>query len=341
MRLAVRLIATIPVFLILLGAEAIARLEFRLRHGYSFDESFVYVPDRELIFVNNPKSHVYSHRRSRRYGPFFISPPRDDERQRILVLGGSTSKALPDGSDWPAVFERLATEDQPIAVVNMGHDGYGTGQIRWLYRHYREEIKPRGIIVFEGWNYRGVLTSRLGYRPVNACSSFDSRVQCVSASLINHSSAYSRVFHVFSRLAEPECRKPEPYGEMREWFEEFHEVIKEMQQRDEVFLVLFPGLVMRDDIRPLVAERFPCIAKHFDVHRAEYQARIVAIKRIAHLLGVPILDARPAYAMLTPHQHIQHFFDRAHQTAEGNRLLGETLYREFRAWSRRVSVPAK
>ncbi len=330
------------------GGEALSRAEFGLRHGYSYVESLAYVPHEELVFQNNPRNHQWRQDPGRRYDFFFIPPLSTGyPTPRIWVLGESTSAARPDGSDWPTVFQGLISEARgaPVRVVNMGHDGYGTGHIRWLYSHYREKVNPAAIIVFSGWNYRGIISSPVfSYRPVNACSRFDGWPQCLSAFLVNHSAAYGRLIHLYGKLrssvltpynphlyvlADRCDGPPPPYPELAEWEEEFREVVRTMSWHSQVFLVLFPGLAMRDDVRSELPLGFRCIAQHFDAYRAEYDARIAVVRRVGQELGLPLLDGRSVYLKQPPRAHVSYFTDLAHQTPEGNRLLAQAIYTEF------------
>lgn len=331
--------AALPTLVVLGSVEALSRAELRLRHGYSYVESLAYVPHGELVFHNNPRHHKWRRDPNRRYDFFFIPPlASSDPTLRIWVLGGSTSAAQPDGSDWPTVFQDLVLEARgaPVRMVNMGHGGYGIGHIRWLYHHYRKKVNPAAIIIFSGWNYRGIMSSPVfSYRPVNACSRFDGWLQCLSAFLINHSAAYGRLFHLGLTLSHryapaDRCgRPPPPYPELAQWEGEYRETVRAVAREHQVFLVLFPGLAMRDDVRPELPLRFRCIAEHFDVYRAQYEARIAVIRRVGQELGLPFLDARRAYMELSPRVHVSHFTDLAHQTLEGNRLLAKAIHAEF------------
>ncbi len=333
------LVAALPTLVALGAVEGLSRVELWLRHGYSYVDSLAYVPDGELVFHNNPRHHEWGRDPSRRYDFFFIPPLAvSNPAPRVWVLGESTSAARPDGSDWPAVFQNLVLEARgtPVRVVNMGHEGYGIGHIRWLYHHYREKVNPVAIIIFSGWNYRGIVSSPVfSYRPVNSCSRFDGWFQCLSAFLINHSAAYGRLFHLVQRLRQlsgstDRCGSPlPPYPELAQWEEEYRETVSGMAREHRVFLVLFPGLVMRDDASPELLLRFRCIAEHFVVHRAEYVARIAVIRRIGQELRLPLLDARSAYLGLPPRAHVSLFTDLAHQTPEGNRLLAKAIHAEF------------
>jgi len=333
------LVALLPTLVALGVVETVSRVEFQLRHGYSYYESIAYVPHSELTFSNNISHHSWRDEPTPRYDLFFIPPPPvDEKRRRIWVLGGSTSAARPDGRDWPTVFQDVVLEgsDAPLLVVNMAHDGYGIGHIRWLYYHYRKKVNPSTIIIFSGWNYRGIVSSSVSsYRPVNACSRFDPWLRCFSALLINHSAAYGRLFHLYLRLVDYYNRgdrcghPPQPYSELAEWESEYRKTVRVMAEDYRVLLVLFPGLAMRDDIRAKLPHRLRCIAVHFDAYRAEYEARITVIRRIGQELALPLLDARSPYLNLPPQVHVSFFRDLAHQSPKGNRFLAKVIEREF------------
>ena len=121
---------------------------------------------------------------------FVLIPPLDEASpsQRLWVLGGSTSAAMPDGSDWPAQLQGLLV-DQPVRVVNMGHEGYGSSQIDWLWRHEHDHVRPAAVVVFDGWNYRGAVASRHAFQPFNAPAPGDPWPRRLSGALIEWSAA--------------------------------------------------------------------------------------------------------------------------------------------------------
>lgn len=318
------LFALAPCAVLLSGAEGIARLDLRMRRGYSYAESLAYVPEQELVFKNNPRAHLWRDHPTRRFGPFFIHPPGPPRLGRVWVLGGSTSAARPDSSDWPAAAGRLNT--QLSDMVNMGHDGYGTGQLLIVFRRYAREMAGDELIFFEGWNYRGSASSDVAsYRPVNTCSRFDGVAHCVSAKLINASALYGRLFHLRQRQSTG-CSQPQPYPETDLYSKDLQMALAEMKSDGrKLSVVLFPGLAMRHDVRELIREAQPCVYEHFAAHRRDYEHRIEVLSAAAKAAGVPVLDARPAYLALPPRHFAALFTDLAHQTAEGNAVLAEAL----------------
>ena len=93
------------------AVETVARVAFRIVHGYPYAAHHAFLPDPALVYHNNPDYFVWAARPRVRDGFFFI-PPLDDANpsQRLWILGGSTSAAQPDGSDWPAQLQELQLE---------------------------------------------------------------------------------------------------------------------------------------------------------------------------------------------------------------------------------------
>lgn len=320
--------------------ETAARVGFRAVRGHTYAAHHAFLPDEALVYHNNPGYFLWRERPRVREGFFFI-PPLDDANpsQRLWVLGGSTSAAQLDGSDWPAQLQD-ALAGQAVRVVNMGHEGYGSSQIAWLWQHEHDRVRPASVVVFEGWNYRGAAASRLGFRPFNAPSPFDGRLRRASAALVDRSAAYgSAAAYLYKHSRRDPCGNTSRYPEMREWEDELTAALARMARRDRVFLVLFPGLAMRDDVRPFLGREWDqrCVAEHFDFYRAEYDDRQAVLARAAAASGAVPIDVRPAYRALPAAEHAACFRDFCHQTREGNALLARTLRREL---VRRGALPA-
>jgi hypothetical protein len=312
--------------------EGAARGLFRARHGHSYAEHHAFLPDRALVYHNNPDYFLWHDRPRVRDGFFFI-PPLDDANpsQRLWVLGGSTSAAQVDGSDWPALLQE-ALSDSAVRVVNMGHEGYGSSQIAWLWDHERDHVRPASVVVFEGWNYRGAMVSPRGFRPFNAPSPFAGPLGRLSAALVDRSAAYgSAAAYAYKHTRRDPCGDRVRYPEMREWEAELTEALTRMAQRDRVFLVRFPGLAMREDVRPFLGHDWDqrCVAEHFAFYRAEYDDRQAVLERAAARSGAVPIDARTPYLALPPAEHAACFRDFCHQTREGNVLLARTLRHEL------------
>lgn len=315
-----------------LAIEGLARPLFRRSHGHAYSHHHAFVPDSALVFHNNPDYFTWEGRPRDRDGFFFI-PPLDDANpsQRLWVLGGSTSAALPDGSDWPAQLQGLLA-DQAVRVVNMGHEGYGSSQIEWLWEHEHDHVRPAAVVVFEGWNYRGARASRHAFKPFNTSAPFDSWPRRASAALIDWSAAYGGAFaYVHKHQPRDPCGALVPYPEMAEWESELTAMLTRMARRDRVFLVRFPGLAMRDDVQGRLGREWDqrCVADHFAYYRSEYQVRQEVLDRAAARAGVPTLDARTPYLRLPPDSFVSCFRDFCHQGPGGNALLARVLQREL------------
>jgi hypothetical protein len=322
------------------AVETVARVAFRIVHGYPYAAHHAFLPDPALVYHNNPDYFVWAARPRVRDGFFFI-PPLDDANpsQRLWILGGSTSAAQPDGSDWPAQLQD-ALADRAVRVVNMGHEGYGSSQLAGLWEHEHDRVRPASVVFFEGWNYRGALTSRRGFRPANAPSPFDGPLPRLSAALVDHSAAYgSAAAYLHKHSRRDPCGDTTRYPEMGAWEAELTAALARMARRDRVFLVLFPGLAMRDDVRPFLGRDWNqrCVAEHFAFYRAEYDDRLAVLERAAAASGALTLDARPAYRALPPDAHAACFRDFCHQTRAGNALLARTLRHEL---TRQGALPA-
>ena len=325
-------LALLPLVFLGVMAEGASRVAFRRLHGHSYDEHHAFLPHPELVFQNNPRYFPWKGWPRQRFEFFFIRPLDDaNPSERLWVLGGSTSAAQPDGSDWPAILQGMEA-GAAVRVVNMGHEGYGTGQVRWLYEHEHDRVRPAAVVVFDGWNYRGSMDSRYGFQPLNAVSRFDRWPRRLSAALLNHSAAYSSAFVYYAKhhRGDP-CGSTLRFPEMAEWEAELRGTLSEMARRDRVFLVVFPGLAMRDDVRPVLGPQPDqrCVAVRFAFHRAEYDDRIAVLTRAGQQAGVTVLDARQRYLGLDPATHASYFRDFCHQNREGNDFLAHVLAREL------------
>ena len=320
--------AALPTFLFVGTGEIFARLELRLIRGYSYAEALAYVPDPDLVYRHNPFYRAWKHKPNSSYDFFFIPPPRDDgPSPRILVLGGSTSEARPDGMDWPTVMEAATG----ATVINLGHSGYGTSQLHILYERYAVKVRPDVVVVFSGWNRRGSATSRFGWRPPNASSPFDRWPQRTSAFLINYSALYGRFWNLITdRFLSPECvTGEEPTEEAAMWVREYKELSREILRDQPLYIVLFPSLAMRSDAKTKLPPSLTCLADKFDATHENYLETIQTIQAIGEEVGATFLDIRPDYLELPIGVHVSYFRDQIHQTAEGNRFLAEAIGREL------------
>src|SRR5262249_29974359 len=143
--------------------------------------------------------------------------------------------------------------DQAVRVVNMGHEGYGSSQMAWLWEHERDLVRPAAVVVFEGWNYRGAMRSHYAFLPWNAYAPGDGWTHRLSASLVDWSAAYgtARAF-LYKHSRRDPCGSTARYPETSQWEAELTELLGRMARRDRVYLVRFPGLAMREDVRPLL-----------------------------------------------------------------------------------------
>lgn len=308
-----------------LGFEGAARLEYRLRNGHAYADGLAYVPDPNLVYRPNPRHHSWEGRGEELLGELPEPAVCAGSLPCLWILGGSTSEPRADASDWPAVAQGLLRGR--YVVRNLARSGYGTGQMRWLYAH-RVRPRPRGdvVVVFEGWNGRGALTSPYGWRPVNTVSRFDRWPQHLSAFLINHSAFYGRLWHAVNGAFSEPCSAAElPETELQEWAREFGNLLREASQRHRVLVVAYPGLAMRDDARGSLLPEHACIASRWQEQRAFYERRIALVRAMTEGIAAGVLDPTPAYRALSPARHVALFTDAAHQTVDGNRLLGMTL----------------
>lgn len=326
------LLLLLQLSLIFTALELAASLVYRLKHGRSIQSQMRVIPHDPLVFQKNPELDG---------DPFRIPPESTGaDKVRILVLGASTSQTEPYGNDWPAAFEKLfpSAARARTFIINMSVGGYGSSQVRWVYERYRDEVRPDIVIIFDGWNYRGAMTTPHAYVPPNTCSRFSGPLRCGSAWLVRHSTLYALL------AAAVDARRARTRGLGREftseerasmtaecaaWELELRDLLTVATRRDRVFLVLFPGLAMRADARAEASGHLPGFARHWESARFDYDLRMAALLRAASASGVRTLDARPAYLRLPAGRFVSFFIDSMHQTPEGNRFLAETLYREL------------
>jgi hypothetical protein len=325
-------LAVTSVVLCALAVEGAARVWFRHRRGHSYAEHHAFRPDRALVYHNNPDYFAWRDRPNDREGFFFIPPLNDaSPSQRLWVLGGSTSAAMPDGSDWPAQMQGLLA-GQAVRIVNMGHEGYGSSQMAWLWENEHDRVRPASVVVFEGWNYRGAARSLHAFLPFNAAAPGQGWPRRVSAALVDWSAAYGSAYaYLYKRRRRDPCGGQARYPEMAEWESELSDLLTRMARRDRVYLVRFPGLAMREDVRGLLGPQWDqrCVAEHFELYRAEYEDRQAVLARAAARSGVTQLDARTPYLALPPETVVGYFRDFCHQTREGNAFLARVLREEL------------
>lgn len=302
--------------------EVAARAEFRWRHGYPYSQALAYVPHPDLVYRLNPDH--YEWRQAGRKPPFDpAAASTEDPRPRVWVLGGSTSEAHADRTEWPATLQKRIPS---VHVINSALSGYGTSQMTWLYRTYEQRVKPEAVIVYEGWNGRGAITSAYGWRPANAPSRYDTVGQALSERMVNVSALYGRLWNVIDANRSSQCHGPaQPPDELKEWAREYEGLAREIAKSHPVYLVVFPGLAMRDDARPVLTPSLHCVEQTWSAQRTYYETQVASIREIAARLGLQPLDATLPYQGLSAKDHVSLFVDAVHQTAQGNEILGNAI----------------
>jgi hypothetical protein len=323
--------------------EAGGRVWFWHRYGHSFEAHHVFHPHPDFVFALNPRDDAWSGLPRDHEGFFHIPPLRASDGPRLWTLGGSTTAANPDGSDWPHVLQLLLAP-AGMRVVNMGHGGWGTDQLHRLYRAERARVRPSVVLLHDGWNYRGATATRNAFVPLNAASPFDAWSIRLSAWLTDHSAFYAALR--MSTRAHPRCGTAFVYPEKSEWEQDFRALVSDMNG-DNLYVVLYPSLAMRDDVQPFLHLSRPehrCVAEHFDLYHKEYESRMAILDRVTRELGVKRIDTRPDFAGLPPRQFAAMFQDFGHLERDGNRLLAlsiESALRERGVLPPGYSLPAE
>jgi hypothetical protein len=317
-------LAVVPLVVVTALAELGGQAWFWHRYGHSFESHHVFHPHPAYVFAFNPQDSNWAGRPRDHDGFFHIPPLQASDGPRIWALGGSTTAAIPDGSDWPSTLQSLVAPEG-VRVVNMGHGGWGTDQVHRLYRAERERVKPLAVVLHDGWNYRGASATRHAFLPLNAASPFDAWPARLSCWLTDHSALYAAVR--VSERSHPHCGTAFVFPEKAEWEEDFRSLLSDMRGED-LHVVLYPSLAMREDVRPFLHLERPehrCVAEHFEVYREEYEARMAVIEKVARAQGVDLLDVRPTFAQVPAKAFASLFQDFGHLEPDGNRLLAQRL----------------
>ena len=323
-------LAVVPLLLVSALAEIGGRVWFWHRYGHAFEAHHTFHPHPSYVYAYNPRDHEWAGRPRDHEGFFHIPPlesgdvPLGPRRKGLENL--RFYAASPDGTDWPSALQKQVASDG-VRVVNMGHNGWGTDQVHRLYRAERDRVKPFAVVLHDGWNFRGASATRYAVLPLNAASPFDPWPTRLSAWLTDRSALYAAVrvgAHHHTR-----CSTATIFPEKAEWEEDFRSLLSDMRGEN-LHVVLFPSLTMREDVRPFLDLRSPeqrCVAEQFDLYRGEYEARVAVVERVARSLGVDLLDVRPAFARLPAEQFASLFRDFAHLEPDGNRLLAGLIDR--------------
>jgi hypothetical protein len=311
------------------ATEVGGRAWFWHRYGHSFEAHHVFHPHPDFVFALNPRDEAWS-ALPRDHDSFFHIPPlRASDGPRLWALGGSTTAANPDGSDWPQALQQLLAPTG-VRVVNMGHGGWGTDQLHRLYRAERARVRPFVVLLHDGWNYRGATATRNAFVPLNAASPLDAWPVRLSAWLTDHSAFYAALR--MTTRTHPPCGTAFVYPEKSEWEQDLRALLSDMSGED-IHVILYPSLAMREDVRPFLHLSRPehrCVAEHFELYRAEYEARIAILERVTRELGVDRIDTRPDFSDLPPRLFGALFQDFGHLEPQGNRLLALSIERALR-----------
>lgn len=319
-------LAVVPLLLVFALAEMGGRVWFWHRYRHSFEAHHTFHPHPSYVFAYNPRDDEWAGRPGDHEGFFHIPPLEFCDGPRLWALGGSTTAASPDGTDWPSALQKRVAREG-VRVVNMGHNGWGTDQVHRLYRAERDRVKPFAVVLHDGWNFRGASATRYAVQPLNAASPFDPWPTRLSAWLTDRSALYAAVR--VGTHAHTHCSTATIFPEKAEWEEDFRSLLSDMRGEN-LHVVLFPSLTMREDVRSFLDLRSPeqrCVAEQFGLYRGEYEARIAVVERVARAVGVDLLDVRPAFASLPAEQFASLFRDSAHLEPDGNRLLARLINR--------------
>jgi len=149
------LLIVLSVLAVIIIVEGGTRFLIYLRYGEpaTGQNKLEYFP--YLVFVESPKKHRLPVKNLNRPSGLSLretlerNPPPHDIRYRILVLGGSTARGLPDNLLISA-FQTLTNKE--VEVINLAGAGYIVNQELVLLALYGITLMPDMIISLDGAN---------------------------------------------------------------------------------------------------------------------------------------------------------------------------------------------
>ena len=193
-KVSIRLAGIILLILLALAAallliEGLCR--FSVLHNLSFPPHLLKY-DKELGYRYNPH-HPFS-----RAGFRGISEarPRKKDVTRIVCLGESSTSCdmLEDGSKtWPYRLQQRmngCSKEHSFEVINAAVGGYGSRHVLAQCMYQVPRMLPDIVIIYLGWNGRGVFSKTFRETPFNVYAPQDNIVERLDKVLINHSYCY-------------------------------------------------------------------------------------------------------------------------------------------------------
>jgi lysophospholipase L1-like esterase len=115
---------------------------------------------------------------------------------RIVCLGESSTSCdmLADGSKtWPYRLEQYMNDrsrEHSFEVINAAVGGYGTRHVLALCTYQIPQLSPDVVIIYLGWNGRGVFSETFRETPFNVYAPQDNILERLDKILMNHSYLY-------------------------------------------------------------------------------------------------------------------------------------------------------
>ena len=315
-----------------LTLEGAARISFRIRHGYRFEDSLLYVADPVFDYRINPRYRdpAISARTMPRG---VIGPRREDGRLRVIALGESMTWGHRNdyAHTWPAQLQVRLDESGRvmsggIEVMNAGTPGYGSRQL--LVRFEREIIPlaPALVIIDATWNGVGSLADRRAWRPGNVAGHDATMPRRIAAGLTQHSLLVAK-FHLFDLMDDAPLPSLEPVGEV------FREDLRALalgakSQGIPLAFLQAPAVWTLDggeQEHRLLTQISPAQARYWTSARSNQHLARQIIGQVASEFTLPVLDAAAAFEPLQVTERTALFTDYMHLSNGGNVLLADAL----------------
>ena len=132
-------------------------------------------------------------------GPYLPKEPKTNII-RIVALGGSTTAGQPDSENtYPIILERMLNSfsngEQFYQVLNAGHWGYTSCEIKKLFRNEISDFKPRLLLLMSGWNDINFLNNANIKKMGHYCLNHDNFIN------------YSNIYRFLKYLIKPRLKK--------------------------------------------------------------------------------------------------------------------------------------
>lgn len=298
--------------------EISGRFYFKLKHGYSFEESFLYEQDADIGYRINKH---YKGEQGKYYQGFRNSYFEIDKNDkfRIVCVGGSLTfghAQMDNSKTWPNILEHILNEKlnkngrNKIEVINAAVVGYGSSNILARLKKDIVQLSPDVLLIMEGGIFLGCPSSKHSWVPENVVYKKQPLFQNINNYLVGHSILYIQIKKIAQKFGIVKIAQPIDFN-----IEIWDEKSLDLYRSDFLDII---EISRTNNILPVII-----ISPEFESKIYLQTAKIQ--KEIAGLKNVSVIDCSKIFNDSKNDKHKEYLFDEVHFTDEGNKKIAEVV----------------